>query len=511
MAIIFKRAATDAGFAVDQTISTAGDITDSSGQAIKAKRYNPAEFIARYGINYRDPDAIYQTRAQWGEIPSLPLPVAPADQSVNANIPIIITADTVKTLATQKVNRLALERHEIQMTLRAKYGDVEPEDIIQFTFAGRLITARVTEMTLRPDYMIDLVCTEFLSSVSVSISGSSGRPTEPEPVGTPDSRYFHLDIPLMSDVDDLNGSGFVQYHVLASLGQPYWSGATLFRKDATGLYQPISGQVMDGLVCIALGALPDCDNPYITETDRTLTIAVLSGDTSLLASATYLEMMNGANMFAIGQPGRWEICHVMDISSNGDGTYTFEGFRRGRKSSEEYTGLHQAGDFIVWLGEENVQNVTYAIASLDQEFSFKAVGIGDSITTTSAVQRTVTGEAEKIPKPCQLTASINSPSDVRISWVRRSRIGSYWADDGGYEAPLGESLEQYVLRIKNGPGGTVLRTVTVNDETFYDYPGDLQTTDFGSPLITGTALTFDIRQVSGTGVICPAREATIDL
>jgi len=511
MVVVFKRAGTDADFAVDQTLGSAGDMADQNGQAIKAKKYNPEEFVARYGINYRDPGAIYQTRVQWGEIPSLPLPVAPADQSVNANIPIIVDADTVKVLATQKVNRLAIERHEFQLTCRAKFADTEPEDIIQFAFAGRLITARVTEVTVRPDYMADIVCTEFLSGVSISISGSSGRPIEPDPVGTPDSIYYHLDIPLMLDSDDLGGSGFVQYHVLASAGQPYWSGATLFRQETAGSYQPISGQVTDGLVGVALSALPNTTNPYITELDRTLTIAIVSGDASILTSASYLEVMNGANMFAIGQPGRWEICHAMTITNNGNGTYTFTGFRRGRKSSEEYTGLHQAGDFVVWLGEENVQNVTYSIASLDEEFTYKAVGIGDSINATNAVQRTVTGEAEKLPKPCQLKASIDSPSDIRLRWVRRSRMGSYWADDGGYEAPLGETLEQYVVRIKSGPGGTVLRTVTVNDATFYDYSGGFQIADFGSLRTSGMQLTFDIRQVSGTGVICPTREATIDL
>jgi hypothetical protein len=507
MAIIFKRAATDVSFAVDQTIDAAGDLVDSNGQAIKAKKYNPEEFVARYGINYRDPGAVYQTRAQWGEIPSLPLPVAPADQSVNANIPIIVDADTVKTIATQKVNRLALERHEFQFTARAKFADTEPEDILQFAFAGRLITARVTEATPRPDYMIDIVCTEFLSSVSVSISGSSGRPIEPDPVGTPDSVYYHLDIPLMSGDDDLGGGGFVQYHVLASLGQPYWSGATLFRKDAAGLYQPVAGQVTDGLVCIALSALPECSNPYITELDRTLTVSAFSGDTGLLSSATYLEMMNGANMIAIGQPGRWEVCHVMTVTNNGNGTFTFTGFRRGRKSSEEYTGLHEAGDYVVWLGEDNIQNIAYTIASLNQEFTYKAVGIGDNINATAAVVRTITGEAEKIPKPCQLKA-VKNGSDIDLSWVRRARTGSYWAKDGGYEAPLGEILEEYVIRIKSGPSGTVLRTFTVDDATTKKYLSADIATDFGG---MPSQLTFDIRQVSGTGVICPTREATIDL
>ncbi|RWN51378.1 MAG: hypothetical protein EOS04_24200 [Mesorhizobium sp.] len=474
---------------------------------IKATRLNPEEFIARYGINYRDPAEIYQERPQFGEIPSLPFPVASADQAVKASIPIIVDADTIKTLATQKVNRLALERHEFKMTLRAKYGDIEPEDIVQFVFASRTITARILETTYRPDYMIDVVATEFLSSVSVSISGAIGRPTEPNPVGTPASRYYHLDIPLLSDADDLGGDGLVQYHVLASAGQPYWDGATLFRKDATGLYQPVAGQATNGLVGIALETLPDWDIPYVTEFTRTIDIAIISGDTDLLTSATYLEMMNGSNFFAIGQPGRWEVCQVMTITSNGDNSYTFEGLRRGRKSSEEYTAIHEAGDFVVWLSEENVQNIDYSIATLDDAFDFKPVGIGGSIETTLAVNRTVTGEAEKIPKPCQLDATV-AGSDIVLDWVRRTRVGTYWSDDGDYTAPLAETLEQYIVRVKSGPGGTVLRTFTVNDATTKTYLAADITTDFGS---IPAQITFDVRQVSGTGVICPAREATIDL
>ncbi|TIO62936.1 phage tail protein [Mesorhizobium sp.] len=505
--IIFKRALTDGAFAVDLTIASAGDVLDSGGQAIKAKRFNPEEFVARYGIAYRDPDAIYQTRTQFGEIPALPLPVAPADDSAKANMPIIVDADTVKTLATQKVNRLALERHDMEMTLRAKFGDIEPEDIIQFVLANRLITARVKEMTLRPDYMADIVCTEFLSSVSVSISGASGRPTQPDPVGTPDSRYYHLDIPLIADVDDAAGAGLVQYHAITSAGQPYWDGATLYRKDAAGTYQPVSGQTTDGLVLVALEALPDWDLPYVTELTRTLTVAALSGDTSQMASISYLELMNGGNMFAIGQPGRWEVCHVMTVTSNGDGTFTFEGFRRGRGSSEEYTGLHQAGDLIVWLDGDNIQNIGYAIASLDQQFSYKAVGFGDSLNNTTAVSRTVTGEAEKIPKPSSLAAAING-SDIDLSWLRRTRIGSFWADDGGYSAPLGESLEQYIIRIKDGPGGTIKRSFTVDNATTKKYLAADITADLGG---MPAQLTFDARQVSGTGVVCPTREATLDL
>lgn len=504
--VIFKRALTDGSFAVDATASSTGDFIDIGGQAIKAQKANPEEFVSRYGIAYRDPDAVYQQVSQFGEIPTLPLPVAPADQSVKATLPIIVDADTIKTLATQKVNRMAAERHEFTTSVRSKFLDLEPEDIITFPFAGRTITARITEGTIRPDYAIDLKATEFLTKIDAAISGSAGNPIPPDPVGTPESRYYHLDIPLLSDDDDLAGDGLVQYHVLASLGQPYWDGATLFRKDTLGTYQAVAQQRTNGIAGIALEELPDWDIPYVTEFSRTIKVAFLSGDASALESVTYQELCEGANMFAIGAPGRWEVCHVQTVTSNGDGTYTFETLRRGRDSSEEFTGLHETGDYVVWLGT-NVQHLDYAVANLDDVFSFKPVGYGDQISNVAAVSRTVTGEAEKIPKPANLTAEVDG-SDIDLGWNRRSRIGAYWSDDGDYTTPLGESLEQYVVRIKDGPAGTVLRTYTVNDATAKTYPSADITTDFGS---IPDQLTFDVRQVSGAGVICPTREATIDL
>ncbi len=506
--IIFKRASTDGAFAIDATIGST-DVIDQGGQAISATRLNPQEIPSKYGINYRDHEEVYQARPQWGSIPTLPLPVATTDMGIRADIPIISDGDTIKALATKRVYRLAVQKHEFNMGLRAEHLKIEPESIGQFTFAGRLITARVVEQTINPNFTNTISATEFLSSVAVSISGASGRPVEPEPVGTALSRYIHLDIPLITDTDDLSGAGLRQYHVLTSDGQPFWDGAALYRKDASGTYIGQSSQVEDGLVLIALEELPDVDIPYVTEFTRTLTVARRTGDTDLLASVTYEEMLSGANMFAIGQPGRWEVCHVQTITSNGDNTYTFETLRRGRGTSEEFTGVHEAGDLVVWLSGDNVQSLEYTIASLNDAFDFKPVGFGGSLATTIAVNRIVTGEAEKIPKPALLEAAIDG-ADIDLAWVRRTRIGSYWSDEGedAYLAPLGESLEQYVIRIKDGPAGSILRTVTVDDVTAYTYSAANITTDFGS---MPDELTYDIRQVSGTGVICPTREATITL
>lgn len=504
--IITKRALTDGSFAVDATLST-NDFVDRGGQAIKATKLNPEEFIARYGITHRDQDAIYQPLTQYGEIQFTPYPVSPTDLSTKVDIPVIHTANAIKTLATQKVRRMAEEKHDFSYPLRAKWIGLEPEDVAQFPYANRTITARITETTINPDFTIDVRCTEFLSSVAATVLGAINTPSEPGEVGSPESTYYHLDIPLLTAADDLSGTGLVQYHVLTSQGQDNWDGATLYRDNVT----TGSTQLVDGLVGIAVTALPDWEIPYATEFTRTINVAFITGDTSTLASATYDEVCAGANRFAIGAPGRWEVCHVIDISDNGDGSFAFTGLRRGRGTSEEFTATHEAGDFVVWLGS-NVQHLDYAVADLNDAFSYKAVGSGGNVITTPAVSRTVTGEAEKIPKPAQI-AVVRDGTKLVISWRRRSRVGAYWAEDGEdtYTTPLGETLEQYVVRILDAPGGTLKRTFTTDDATEQDYTDAEQTSDFGSTIDAGETIYGDIRQVSGTGVVCPSRAFAIPL
>jgi hypothetical protein len=507
--IVFKRALTDDDFEVDATVLSR-DLIDRSGAAIKAKRFNPEERIAKYGIEYRDPAELYHYKTQFGEIPAVPFPVATTNIGERASVPLVVDSDTIKVIATKRVYRDATEKHEFEMGLRAKHLGIEPETIVQFTFANRVIVGNVYETIVQPDFTISLKLTEFLNRADVVLDGGDGDPQEPDPKGTPASRYVHLDIPLLFAAHDQESEALTQYHVLASNGQAYWDGATLYRRESGSVYEAVSTQVEDGLIGIATTLLPDADNPYVTEFTRQITVAIVSGDTDLLTSATYLEVMNGANKFAIGAPGRWEICHVIDITSNGDGTYLFEGIVRGRGSSEEFTGDHEIGDLVVWLSDDNVDLLSYPLTALNDEFQYRAVGFGGTFEDTPVVEATVTGQAEIIPKPSQLDAVLDG-SDIDLSWIRSARYGVVWDDDGEFETPLGETLEQYVVRIKDGPGGTVVRTVTVNDAETYTYTAADQTTYSGGTFSAGDDFTFDVRQVSGAGVTCPTREATITL
>jgi hypothetical protein len=94
---------------------------------------------------------------------------------------------------------------------------------------------------------------------------------------------------------------------------------------------------------------------------------------------------------------------------------------------------------------------------------------------------------------------------VLLSWVRRGRIGADSWDAA--EIPLGEEREEYRLQIA-GPGGPVVRTVTVGQQQWL-YPAADIASDFA---VLPPTLDITVRQLStsvGWGIPATARLALV--
>lgn len=55
-----------------------------------------------------------------------------------------------------------------------------------------------------------------------------------------------------------------------------------------------------------------------------------------------------------------------------------------------------------------------------------------------------------IARTIGIRAVVHDDHDVTLSWIRRSRLGWRWIDGG--DAPLGEAVERYQLRIQPSTG-----------------------------------------------------------
>src|SRR5574338_45478 len=133
-----------------------------------------------------------------------------------------------------------------------------------------------------------------------------------------------LDIPALTA--DGNSPGF---YAAACGVMPTWPGALLYASYSDGQdWEDVATWDADffiGTVATSLGA-PTCFNRV--DAAGTLTVSPYAGT---LASVTEAQMLAGANHFAYGAHGRWEILAARTVTLNGDATYTLQDFLRGRR------------------------------------------------------------------------------------------------------------------------------------------------------------------------------------
>ena len=97
--------------------------------------------------------------------------------------------------------------------------------------------------------------------------------------------------------------------------------------------------------------------------------------------------------------------------------------------------------------------------------------------------------ANAMLSPVHLQAERAGDGSFVLEWIRRGRLDSdSWL---GPDIPLGEALEQYVVRIAE-PGGPAVREVTLS-ATSWTYTAALFAADFPSP---PDAIYITVRQVS---------------
>jgi hypothetical protein len=94
-------------------------------------------------------------------------------------------------------------------------------------------------------------------------------------------------------------------------------------------------------------------------------------------------------------------------------------------------------------------------------------------------------------------AKSGSPTNITISWTRRTRIGGEWKDGTG-TVPLAEGLEAYEVDILSGPGGAVLRTLTSTSPSATYANADILV-DSGTVPASLSVVVYQISAVIGRG------------
>ncbi|MBX3430754.1 MAG: phage portal protein [Hyphomonadaceae bacterium] len=232
-------------------------------------------------------------------------------------------------------------------------------------------------------------------------------------------------------------------------------------------------------------------------------IALYGGDA--LASVTRMELLDGANAFAIEADGEWELIQAEMCELVAPGVYDLSGFLRGRLgSAHAMRAPHAVGARIIKM-DRRLARADVGAHEWGEALKFIAPPSEMLPTSARAEAATVTlpHAAVRPWAPAHVRAARAASGDVLITWVRCARLGGdSW---GPGEPPVGVPTESYVLEVLDG--SDPVRT-EATDLPSITYSAAAQTADFG---ILPGSLHIRVAQVGESGATGLNTELTITL
>lgn len=399
--------------------------------------------------------------------------------SVNVSdieLPIAMLSDKAAKIADVLLFEAWANRQSYKFMLAPKWFGLEPGDVITMLQDPRttINSARRMRIITSDNAYPGPVTFEAVRD-SLALYNSSAVGTDPNGGGSTiqiagPTELILLDLPALTDSADEAGYYSGMRKLLSG-----WHGAAEYRSlDDGASYTQIGSTTISVIAGTIREAVP-YSPPEVWDRGHTI-IVDLDTPGATLNSRSMFAVLNGANTFATGAPGRWEVGQFSVAELNGDGSYSLSILLRGRKGTEWAVGGSLAGDRFVFL-DTGVFRTLSDIDSIGRLRQHKAVSFGTLIQSAAVVDFRPAAVALECYSVSHLSAEFPVfAADLYITWIRRTRIGGAWLDYA--DVPLSEEAELYDVEIYEG--STLIRTyfgVTVQNQLYSD---DDQIADFGS-------------------------------
>lgn len=414
-----------------------------------------------------------------------------SDKVVDLEVPIVMTAAQAAQSAEVLSGIYWLERQDLSFHLPPSYSSHEAADVITLDGDSESHEVRLTSINYLPDGRLE--CTAKYNSVNAyqAVSpGESGGAPDPGTIGLPGPAAWELmDIPaLTADMDTPCMLGAMTGYTAG------WPGGILYRSaDGGQTWGEVQGwgeKCTIGYARNAIGSQP---------TERFDTTSVLQVDFygGEPESVTQLALLNGANHFAYGADGRWEIIAARTVTLQTDGSYLLQDMLRGRFGTEHNRGNHAASDAIILLTDPDMALIVQDSASIGLSRIWRGVTLGADIESASDVPLAYGAVNLKPLSPVYAKGHQDrTTDDWTITWTRRTRVGGEWRDL--VDASLSEASEAYEVEICTSDFATVKRTLSVT-AALASYTSAQQIADFGAVQETLYCRIYQISAAVGRG------------
>lgn len=476
-------------------------LDSQTGESWRELRTQEVELPERVAVVYMDRDADYQQGTQSEKRASLPLPTMHSRNQASLELALAIDATTAKRIAAKTLYSAWIERSAYKAELPPDWLRLDPTDVVDVVFAtGSTFRTRINRLDVGADFSLAIkgvseTAATYVSSVVAD--GGSGRPVQLVGANAA-TRLILPDLPLLRDVDDAGGAGSRVYYLMAGFGGSGWPGAALYRSADGSAWAQAGRALSEAAWGATANALGSPRSPFGTDEENSLTVFMTTGG-ERLESVTQEALVNGANaalvLKANGEP---EIIQFRDVTLNPDGSYTLTGLLRGRRGTDVFVEGHSAGELIALIDHDDVETLVTALGDLGLPRSWRAVGFGTLFEDGETIVQSHSGRDLKPYAPWNVRAvKTGSPTNITLSWIRRTRIGGELKDGTGL-VPLGEASETYEIDILDGPGGVVKRTLTSVSPSVVYANADILA-DFGAVPAALSVAVFQLSAVAGRG------------
>ena len=184
-----------------------------------------------------------------------------------------------------------------------------------------------------------------------------------------------------------------------------------------------------------------------------------------LASASWSEVLNGANAAAIGDgsSGNWEVFQFGTATLVGERTYDLGGRLRGQAGTDGImpSDWPAGSTFVLLNGVPQQIDLALSNRGLARHYRIGPAQRGYDDPSYRHLTEAFDGVGLRPYAPVHIAWRRDAGDDV-VTWVRRTRIdGDSWQSA---EVPLGEESESYRVRVVQG--GSILREETVAAPSF---------------------------------------------
>ncbi|MEH3102677.1 MAG: phage tail protein [Sphingomonas phyllosphaerae] len=235
--------------------------------------------------------------------------------------------------------------------------------------------------------------------------------------------------------------------VLATGDAPGWRGAALMTSDDDGATWQEAGGTAGPAIVGRLAMPVAAGTAWLIDRSATIEV-VLAHDALTLLSIDDAALDRGDNLALLGD----ELIQFRDAEQIAPRRWRLSTILRDRRGSG--ARAHPAGTGFALIERGCVATIALPRARVGDTIRLLASGVGDPQPV--AVSVVTTGRSVAPPAPVRLRAIRRQDGGLDVSWVRRSRLGWRWSDDG--DAPLGEERERYRVTIGAGAGARVIES-----------------------------------------------------